>query len=431
MNSPGSGSGSGTVRSSVTHGDEVCAAPRGSVLFLNRSYWPDVEATGQLLTSLCEGLSQDYDVSVLAGSPNAVVDQIDEQDWIAASERNGVQIHRVSHTAFPKKSLIGKGLNFLSFARSARSRLKTVEAPDVVVFETDPFLLAFAANRLRQRTNCKMIGYLQDIYPDVAVALGTIGNNWAVRRLRLSLFDIYRRCDLMVVLSQDMAQLLVEGGVSKERISIVANWADTERISPMEGANQFREQHRLGKRFVAMYSGNLGLTQRLEEFIQAAELLKDRSDIVFAFVGRGSQETALRKLVQSKALQNVLFFDYQPQSELCHSLSAASLHLVPLTTSLSRCLMPSKLYGILAAGRPFLTNAPVDSELHSIATTHHVGLTVESGSVQAIADRIQWAADHSAELEVMGQNARQLAVGQYTKDHSVARFRDVLQRVLG
>ena len=422
----------GDIRiSSVTDGDEVCAERgKSSVLFLNRSYWPDVEATGQLLTALCEGLSGEFQVSVLAGQPNAIVDELEVENWNSAVARNNVGINRVKHTCFPKRSLVGKGLNFLSFARAAKSALRTVSTPDVVVFETDPFLLAFEADRLKKRTNCRMVGYLQDIYPDVAVALGKVGNNWAVRRLRKSLFDIYRRCDRMVVLSQDMANLLIDGGVTSDRISIVPNWADTDKIAPTNGVNRFREQHQLGQRFIAMYSGNLGLTQRLEEFVETAELLKTRADIMFCFVGRGSQEIALRKLVQTRQLTNVKFIDYQPQSELTHSLTAADIHLVPLTKLLSRCLMPSKLYGILAAGRPFLTNAPAGSELHAISTHHKVGLTVEPGSTRDIADRILWAADHPAELEIMGHNARQLAESEYTQHRSIAKFREVLQDVL-
>ena len=422
----------GNIRnSSVTDGDEVRAeGSNPSVLFLNRSYWPDVEATGQLLTTLCEGLTNDFQVSVLAGQPNAIVDELEVEDWKSTVVRNDVGINRVQHTSFPKQNLLGKALNFLSFARAARSALRNNTPPDVVIFETDPFLLAFEADRLKKRTNCRMVGYLQDIYPDVAVALKKVGNNWPVRRLRKSLFDIYRRCDRMIVLSQDMADLLTDSGVASNRISIVPNWADTERIVPSNGVNRFREQQQLDERFVAMYSGNLGLTQRLEEFVAAAELLKERSDILFCFVGRGSQETALRQLVDKRRLTNVKFIDYQPQSELTHSLTAANIHLVPLTKLLSRCLMPSKLYGILAAGRHYLTNAPSGSELHTISTRHEVGLTVEPESVQAIADRILWAADHPAELEIMGKNARKLAESEYTKHRSIARFREVLQQVL-
>ncbi len=419
------------LTASVTDGDEVQAEQvKPSVLFLNRSYWPDVEATGQLLTALCEGLASDFQVSVLAGQPNAIVDKLEVEDWNSASVRNGVGINRVNHTSFPKRNLLGKGLNFLSFARSARAALRNITPPDVVVFETDPFLLAFEADRLKKRTNCRMVGYLQDIYPDVAVALEKVGNNWAIRRLRKSLFDIYRRCDRMVVLSQDMAALLIDNGVASDRISVVPNWADTEKIGPTSGVNRFREHQQLGERFVAMYSGNLGLTQRLEEFVAAAELLKERTDILFCFVGRGSQEMALRKLVETRRLTNIRFIDYQPQAELTHSLTAANLHLVPLTRELTRCLMPSKLYGILAAGRPYLTNAPTGSELHTISINHKVGLTVEPESVQAIADQILWAADHPAELEIMGQNARRLAEFEYTQHRSIGKFREVLEQVL-
>lgn len=421
----------GIRNSNVTDGDEVRASGnKSSLLFLNRSYWPDVEATGQLLTALCEGLVDDFQVTVLAGRPNAIVEEVDSADWNSAIAKNNVAIQRVRHTQFPKQNLLGKGLNFLSFAHSARLALRNISTPDVVVFETDPFLLAFEADRLKKRTNCRMVGYLQDIYPDVAVALGKVGDNWAVRRLRKSLFDIYRRCDRMVVLSQDMADLLTDNGVDSDRISIVPNWADTEKIAPNGGANRFREQQQLGDRFIAMYSGNLGLTQRLEEFVAAAELLKDRADILFCFVGRGSQEAALRQLVQTRRLTNVKFIDYQPQAELTHSLTAADIHLVPLTKMLSRCLMPSKLYGILAAGRPYLTNAPLGSELHTISTQHQVGLTVEPESPQAIADRIRWAADHPSELKIMGHNARQLAESEYTQERSISRFRDVVQKVL-
>ena len=431
MNFSISGFAGNILASNVTDGDEVRPKTRRhSVLFLNRSYWPDVEATGQLLTSLCEGLTQDFEVGVLAGRPNSIVNNLDVGNWSNLTERSGVHIHRVAHTNFPKRNLVGKAFNFLSFAHASHSALRTIAAPDVVVFETDPFLLAFAANRLQKRTNCRMIGYLQDIYPDVAVALGKVGNNWAVRKLRSALFDIYRRCDRMVVLSQDMADLLTDEGVAAERISIVPNWADTHRIAPVPGLSRFRKQHSLGDRFIAMYSGNLGLTQRLEEFVLAATHLMDRPDILFCFVGRGSQESSLLRLVKANGLTNVQFFDYQPQNELTHSLTAANLHLVPLTKELSRCLMPSKLYGILAAGRPYLTNAPVGSELHGISTTHKVGLTVEPGSVQAIVNHILWAADHPAELEIMGHNARQLAESEYTQQHSITKFRNLLQQVL-
>ena len=396
------------------------------VLFLNRSYWPDMEATGQLLTALCEGLASDFDVHVLAGQPNATSS---EEDFSTTASRNSVTIHRVKHTTWPKRNMALKAINFLSFVWACRRQIHKLPQPDIVVFETDPFLLPFVASQLAKKTGCRMVGYLQDIYPDVAVALGKVSNNWPIRRLRKSLFSIYRRCDRMVVLSRDMKQLLLEGGIEERQVRIVPNWADTEAIQPVDSANRFTEKFQLQGKFVAMYSGNLGLTQRLEQFVEAASLLKDEPDIQFVFVGRGARRPELERQVAELQLNNVMFCDYQPLDELSHSLSAADLHLIPLTESLSRCLMPSKLYGILAAGRPYLTNAPEDSELYHVTTSEDVGFTVKAGSAEAIAALIRNARSDQQRLTRMGQAARRLALDQYTPAHSIDAFSRTLTEV--
>jgi glycosyltransferase involved in cell wall biosynthesis len=125
-----------------------------------------------------------------------------------------------------------------------------------------------------------------------------------------------------------------------------------------------------------------------------------------------------------------LFLDYQPLAELGHSLSAADLHLLPLSSSLARCLMPSKLYGILAAGRPYLTNAPVGTELHELTVHHRLGLTVQAGSAGEIADAIKGVVSTRSELIEMGNNGRRLAEARFTPHHSLSAFREVLSAVL-
>ncbi|MBL8816825.1 MAG: glycosyltransferase family 4 protein [Planctomyces sp.] len=399
--------------------------PMPRILFLNRSYWPDSEATGQLLTALCEGLAKDFDVHVLAGQPNAAADS----EWQDVQVRNGVTIHRVSHTTFSKRRMLLKAVNFLSFVRAAGRQAAQLPKPDVVVFETDPFLLPYVARRLSKTTGCRVIGYLQDIYPDVAVALGKVPNSWPIRRLRQSLFRIYQNCDRMVVLSRDMQQLMEEGGVPSDRIRRIPNWADPNVVYPVETNNVFIDRHGLAGKFVVMYSGNLGLTQRLEEFIEAAVILRDDPRIQFVLIGQGARKADLQAQVASEKLSNVRFLDYQPLSELAHSLSAADLHLVPLTQTLAQCLMPSKLYGILAAGRPYLTNAPEGTELHEITVQEQVGLTCRAGDPRLIADSIRAAIANPSQLALYRENARRLAITQYTQAHAVSAFRQLLTEV--
>jgi colanic acid biosynthesis glycosyl transferase WcaI len=408
---------------------QVARTSQPRVLFLNRSYWPDMEATGQLLTELCEGLAHDFLVEVLAGQPNSV-NPLAPPDWQQLAQHRGVLIRRLKHTRFPKRHIWARLVNYFTFSLSVCRTLQRWPTPDVVVFETDPFLLAFEAQRLRQRTGCRLVGYLQDIHPDVGIAIGKIRNSFAVRRLRNSLFDVYRSCDRVVVLSEDMRQLLAAEGVCPDRISVIPNWADTEKIVPSTTAGRFRTEHGLVDKFLVMYSGNIGLTQRLSDFVAAAELLVDDARIHFAFVGRGSLESELRSEVSKRRLQNISFFDYQPREQLADSLSAADLHLVPLAAELVRYLMPSKLYGILAAGRACLTNAPAGSELHRVISDNQAGFAVPSGNVQEIASTIRRAASSPELLQTMNLNARRLAETQYSRPLCIDRFRRLLRDVL-
>ncbi len=397
------------------------------ILFLNRSYWPDSEATGQLLTELCESLADEFDVHVLAGQPNAA----SEENWRDEPVRNGVTIHRVSHTVLPKSNMLLKAVNFVSFAAACRRQIMKLPTPDIVIFETDPFLLPFVADRLHRKSGVPMIGYLQDIYPDVAIALGKVKNSWFIRKLRQKMFDVYKRCERMVVLSTDMKQLLLDSQIDGGKIHVIPNWANTETIYPVpHEKNVFLERHNLLGKFVVMYSGNLGLTQRLEEFIEAAALLQHDLEIQFVFIGRGARKKTLQSQAESLGLSNVLFLDYQPKAELAHSLSAAELHLVPLTEELSRCLMPSKLYGILAAGRPYITNAPDESELHQITCSQQVGLTIKPGLPIAIAEKISEAKLDRQTLTAMGKRCRLLAEAKFTRKHATTAFKNVLFETL-
>ena len=402
---------------------------RPRIVFLNRSYWPDLEATGQLLTQLCESLAGEFQVEVVAGLPNSLSADA-PADWRSRTVHNGVRIHRLRHLQLPKRSILLRIANYLSFQWSVRRMLRNIGRPDVLVFETDPFLLATEAGRLMDRQPVRVVGYLQDIHPDVGVALGKVPNNRYIQSIRRDLFDVYHRCEHMVVLSSDMRQLLLEDGLDPDRVQVIPNWADVQRIRPLDGPNAFRQKHGLADKFVVMYSGNFGMTQRLDHFVQAAAQLADDPRIHFVFVGRGSLEQALKQQVQQLGLQNVTITGYQPLSTLNVSLNAADLHLVPLTAQLTRCLMPSKLYGILAAGRPLLTNAPAESELHQLTVLNQVGLVVPPGQIDQICQQIRWAVEHPDQLQQMGRNARELALQQFTFEHSLKKFRQMLHSVL-
>ena len=202
------------------------------VLFVNRSYWPDAEATGQLLTELCEDLAEDgFDVRVIAGQPNCNVNSVEfrRHGW---DMHGKVQVRRVRHTRFSKARFIGRALNYLTFLFSAAVAALAAPKPEVVIVETDPPLLCFVGALVRRFRGAKLVVYLQDIYPDIAVALGKLRSGKFTRWLRRAMFAMYRSADRVIVLSRDMRELLEESGVPAAKIEVIPNWVDTRALLP-------------------------------------------------------------------------------------------------------------------------------------------------------------------------------------------------------
>jgi glycosyltransferase involved in cell wall biosynthesis len=402
---------------------------RPTVWFINRSYWPDAEATGQLLTELCEDLSVTFDVHVIAGQPNSNPTN-EPYRRRGTEQRNGVQIHRAWHTRFSKGSLTGRCLNQIGFFLGALWSTIVLPRPDVVVVETDPFFLTLLGIWLRWRHRCRLIVSLQDIYPDIAVALGKLREGILARTLRRLLTRAYRRAHRVVVLSQDMRDVVIEQGLNPMQIEILPNWVDTKRIVPIKEQNGFRAGAGLDRKFVVMYSGNMGLSQPLDVVLRAADRLRERPEIQFLLVGDGVAKRRLQDDAETMRLHNVRFLPYQPRKELARSLSAADLHIVAVDPRVCRLLMPCKIYAIFASGTPLVAIAPPESELSRIVSSQRVGITVAPGDANSLIDAIRWGAENRHELERMGERARHLAVTRFDRRSATQRFGVLVTAVL-
>ncbi len=413
--------------------DLVTTALKPRVVFFNRSYWPDVEATGQLLTELLEDLSEDFEIEVVAGQPNAVPSS-EAYRSTGTEVHNGVRITRLRHTQFRKHSFLGRVLNLVTFTLSAAWASLTLRKPDVVVTETDPFLLAFVGRWLQWRHGAKFIVYLQDIYPDIAVAVGKLREGWISRCLRSLLFGVYRKADCVVVLSRDMERTCREYGVSADALRVIPNWADTARMQPQKEVNAFRREHGLEDAFVVMYSGNMGLAHTLTPILDAAEALREHPRVCFALVGDGARRSELAAATAARQLTNVRFFPYQPREQLAQSLSAADVHLISMQPEATGLLMPSKLYGILASGSAVIALADPQSELAELIQQREVGYVCDPSSPDAGAERmayvINFLADNPEEVRTLGQNARRIAEAEFDRSIQTARFAAMLHELV-
>jgi colanic acid biosynthesis glycosyl transferase WcaI len=408
--------------------EEPSGKSRLRVLFLNRSYWPDAEATGQLLAELCEDLADRFDITVLAGQPNQ--NPKNEEFQRTGTERhNGVTIERVLHPKWSKRNLVGRAINLTGFLIAAIGRAFRIARTDIVVVETDPFMLPLLGKWLKWWHRSRLIVYLQDLYPDVAVALGKVREGWLTKLIRGQLIRAYLHADAIIVLSADMKNRLVQWGLDGSRIVCLENWVDTTAVYPVKDENALRSREGLQDRFVVMHSGNMGLSQYLDNVLEAAGLLRDRPDIQFLLVGDGATRANLEAQARRMQLGNVRFLPYQPRDELAESLSAANLHLISMHAEAHHCLMPSKLYGILASGSPVLAITAENSELAQQIRNQHIGLTTRPSDPQQLASDLRWCAEHRDELEQMGRQARLVAVEQFDRRLQTSKFGKILSEV--
>ena len=409
------------------------------ILFINRSYWPDAEATGQLLTELCEDLAEleQLQISVICGQPNFNLDDVEFEES-GVQLRNNVEIIRVKHSQFDKSTFLGRVTNFITFLMAAFWKALWTKKPDLMVVETDPpllCLLGFVVSRIR---GIKFVCYLQDVYPDIAVELGRLKENLLTRLLRWSFLHAYRNSDKVVVVGSDMKKWLINHRVAAEKINIIENWVDTERIRPEKENNSFRHKFDLEDKFVVMYSGNLGYTQRFDLILDAAEELQDEKDIVFSFVGNGVKRNYLFNEMLNRGLPNIRFMDYQPKSELKNSLSAADLHLVLLDSKLTPHMLPSKAYSALASATPLLGVGASRSRIGAELTPSHLadlieqndaGVFVDESDAKQIAEMIVELRDQAQVHAEMSQNARVAAETNHTKDVAVREFEQVFEEL--
>jgi len=394
------------------------------VLFLNRSFWPDREATGQFLTELCDDLSRDHEVTIVAG-PSRERRVAGFRLW-SHEQRGKVSIVRTWGTGFSKSNLAGRLVNLGTYYLLAAVVAIRLPRPDVIVAETDPPLLGALAAVLKRRWGCRLIYNVRDLYPDIAEATGGVRNPFLLGLLRRANDYAYKRADLIVTLGHDMADRIVAKGVPADKVVVVPDWVDCGRIRPLE-SNPIRRS--FGEKFVVMYSGNIGLSQQLEAVLEAADRLRDDERILFAMIGEGARKKWLEERARAIGLPNVIFMPYQPLENLAESLSAADLHLIPLAPGAAGCLVPSKIYGILAAGRPFIAMMEDSAEVAQIAREDAVGFVVRPGDVDGLIGAIREAVDAPERLKQMGMRARRLAELRFDRIKVTGRFGAVLASV--
>jgi len=400
---------------------------QAEIVFVNRYFAPDQSATSRLLTDLALRLTE-------RGLAVRVVTSRQLYDDAGAAlppyeSLGGVHIHRVASATRGRSRLAGRALDYATFHAAASAELlRRLSRGDVVVAKTDPPLISVTASYAAMCKGASLVNWLQDVFPEVGEALTPdLLPGWLARRLRAARDRSLRRAALNIVLSEGMRARLTSRGIAPERIRVVPNWADTACIAPRPAADTVtRRKHALAGRFVVGYSGNLGRAHEFETLLAAARLLRSEPRFAFLITGAGARAEALQQAVAAEGLESFVFQPLQPASMLDDSLAAPDVHLVSLLPALEGLIVPSKLYGVLAAGRPTIFVGDPNGDLARMLGDHACGIAVRAGDGAQLAAELRALGDAPARVESMGSRARELALQRYTAEHALEDWLDVL-----
>ncbi len=408
------------------------AAPPGRVIFVNRFFFPDKSATSQILS----------DVAFHLASTGRRVDVIcarltyDTAQSLAKSEIvSGVRIQRVATTRFGRANLIARTSDYLSFYFSASWQvLRQARRGDILVIKTDPPLLSVPLALIARHKKIRRVNWLQDLYPEVAAELGvSLAGGLLGRFLRGLRNRSLRGATVNVAIGRQMKAHLETQAIPADRIEIIGNFVDDEAIQPVKdrsGALRrawgFSDQD-----FIIGYSGNLGRAHDIDTMLEASEHLAGRSDIKFLFIGGGHLHARLREEAGRRNLSNIFLRPYQPREVLSQSLGLPDLHWVSLQPALEGLIVPSKIYGIAAAGRPVVMIGSPAGEIGRMLDTNEFGLTIMPGHADALAQAISGLSDDRPRIGAMGRAARRFIDQHASRAHAFNAWQKLLERVDG
>jgi colanic acid biosynthesis glycosyl transferase WcaI len=393
-----------------------------NILVLCPHFAPDVAPTGEVMSRIVVELAaRDHRLHVVTALPWYRHHRL-EPGWdgqLARTERTTWgRITRVHPFPTDKRNIPARAMAFGGFTALATIvGAATSAKPDVVLAMSPPLTLGSAGWAVARARRVPFVFNIQDVFPDVAIELGHLKGERVIRAARWLERTTYRSADAVTVLSDDLADNVRgklgaadrSGGTDGSRVHVIPNFVDTEWIRPQSRENSYRAEFGLTGRRVVMYAGNVGLSQALDLVVDAAVDLAEERDVVFVINGGGVARPDLER--RARGLDNVRFVDMQPKSRLPEVLAAADVHVVPLRRGLAWSSVPSKLYSILAAGRPIVASIDAGTEVARTVERAGAGLAVLPEDPEAFTKAVRRVLDHEGDRAAMGASGRRFVEG--------------------
>ncbi|WP_186316972.1 glycosyltransferase family 4 protein [Priestia megaterium] len=414
---------------------EKVKTDKKKLLIYAHYYIPDVASTGQILRELAEGMIHEFDITIVCVVPSYTGKVADEykKKMFYKEEVNGVKVIRIRVPEFSKSNKLSRVKNILSYFIGAMIATFKVGKMDYVYSISQPPILGGLLGVWgKWMKRAKYIYNIQDFNPEQTMAVGYSKNKLVLKAMMM--FDKFscRQADKVIVVGRDMVETL-KGRFKGRKVpnhSFINNWIDEKEIYPLPSDHEkvvaFKEKYGLQDKFIIMYSGNLGLYYDLENLMNVIEKFKDREDVVFAFIGEGTIRESLVQYKEKNNLQNVRFIPYQDKADLIYSLNAGDIHWCINAKGIKGVSVPSKLYGIIAAGKPILGVLEEGSEASLIIKDTKSGYVAKPGNydeVKTVIERFLKEKESHAFIG-MGERGRTYLNKNLSKNTSINKYID-------
>jgi colanic acid biosynthesis glycosyl transferase WcaI len=406
---------------------------------------PDVAPTGEVMTSIALELARrGHRLHIVTSLPwyrhhaieagwNGQLVRHEDTDWGRITRLHPFPTDKRN---IPARAAAFGGFTALATLEAAIAR----ERPEAVLAMSPPLTLGLAGWSVARVRRVPFVFNIQDVFPDVAVELGLLTDRRVIAAASWLERFTYHRADAVTVLSDDLADNVraklgpVRPGHAGEsgdpdKVVVIPNFIDTDWMRPGSRENAYRREFGLTGQRVVMYAGNVGLSQSLDLVLDAAAALAPEDDVKFVINGGGAARAELQR--RAAGLGNVRFVDMQPKARLPEVLAAADVHLVPLRRGLARSSVPSKLYSILAAGRPIVASVDAGTEVARVVDEASAGLAVAPDDNEAFTKAVRRLLENPDEAAAMGRTGRRW-VERWLSPAAVAqRYDDLLTRLVG
>jgi colanic acid biosynthesis glycosyl transferase WcaI len=402
----------------------VALAASMKVLLLNLYYPPDTSATARMSAAFVEPLAEKHAVTVICGRPS--YDPTGRRAWRLwqTEQSNGVSVIRVGSTDYPRTQMARRVFNYLSYVALSIPRALFISC-DVVLAMTDPPFEGIVGAFVAMLKRKPFVYNIRDMYPDMAVG-GSIVRPGLMARVWEKLHRwALRRATRVIVLGEDMKARIAAKGVAPDRIDIVRDGVE-ESAATIADATFDREiiqAIRGDFRFVLLHAGNLGFYGAWETLLIAAQQLQ-HDGVGLVFVGDGAQRSRLQELATGRA--NVRFLPFFPSSKVSSVLAAADAHVVTIKRGLEGVVVPSKMYGILAAGRPILAVAPQETDAATLSARENFGCAADPDRPEEVVAAVRALLADPSRVAAMGAAARS-AAPRYARSAEIQKFAAILE----